>query len=85
MGINITFFNNRNSINIYNDNNSNNDNNNCPRSKLKRARRYLGSPARKRCWNIFAAFRIFFSQEKEKQEKLWNFKSLRIIFDTEKT
>ena len=27
----------------------------------------LSSPARKRCWNISPAHRIFFSQQKEKQ------------------
>ena len=32
----------------------------CPRSERKRARRYLGSPARKRCRQFFQAHRIFF-------------------------
>ena len=37
--------------------------NNCPRSERKQEMRHLGSPAHKRCWNVFPAHRIFFSKE----------------------
>ena len=39
----------------------------CNHSERKRARRHLGSPACKKCSNIFPAFHTFFGQEEEKQ------------------
>ena len=47
-----------------------------PLSERKRARRHLGSPARKRCWNIFPFLRTFFSIKGKKNK----FKVLLVFF-----
>ena len=57
----------------------------CPRSESNRARnrarKHLGSPVpvRKRCWNIFPAFLIFFSQER-KTNALFYFEVMLVLF-----
>ena len=39
-----------------------------PCSERKREKEYLGSPARKRCWNLFLAHRIFFFSQKNRNK-----------------
>ena len=50
----------------------------CPRSERKRARRHLGSPARKRCWNIFPAHRVLFQSREREPSVLFHFKVMLV-------
>ena len=52
----------------------------CPRSERKRARWHPGSPARKRCWNIFPAYRILFQSRERETSVLFYLKVVLVSF-----
>ena len=50
-----------------------------PHNEREPARKHLGSHARKRCWNVFPAHRIFFQSRERKTSALFYFTVMLVL------